>query len=251
MRLERRTLSQAVTAAVLERIRTGELRPGDRLPTEKGLMAEYGVGRNAAREAVQALVAMGLVNVRPGRGATVLSIEGSAMDTATVSALLGDQTIEDLYEFRRLLEIEIAQRAAERATDDERDEIETILGRFDRAHARGQSTSALDDEFHAALARASHNALYITMLDAVSGLIASARRLTASVPWAVERAIVEHREILATVSAHDPTAAAEVMRRHLDGAIQAIREGRRESGPPRDDDPPEDMGVMASGSRLQ
>lgn len=225
-RVERRTLSQAVTAAVLERIRAGELRPGDRLPTEKGLMAEYGVGRNAAREAVQALVAMGVVDVRPGRGATVLAIEGGVMDTATVSALLGDQTIDDLYEFRRLLEIEIAERAAERATDEDLAETEAVLARFRRAHERGEPTSELDDEFHAALARSSHNALYITVLDAISGLIASARRLTWSVPWAVERAIAEHDEILAAVSAHDPAAAAEVMRRHLDGAIAAIREGR-------------------------
>lgn len=227
MRPERRTLSQAVTAAVLERIRAGEFRPGDRLPTEKGLMAEYGVGRNAAREAVQALVAMGLVDVRPGRGATVLAIQGGAMDAATVSALLEDQTVDDLYEFRRLLEIEIAQRAAERATEEDLDELATILSRFRRAHARGRSTSALDDEFHAALAQASQNAIYVTVLDAVSDLIAGARRLTMRVPWAVERALVEHEEILDAVSSRQPDVAADVMRRHLDGAIEAIREGRR------------------------
>jgi DNA-binding FadR family transcriptional regulator len=227
MRPERRTLSQAVTAAVLERIHAGEFRPGDRLPTEKGLMEEYGVGRNAAREAVQALVAMGLVDVRPGRGATVIAIEGGAMDTATLSALLGDHAVDDLYEFRRLLEVEVAQRAAERATEEDIERLASVLTRFRRQHARGGLTSDLDDEFHATLALASGNAVYATVLDAVSGLIASARRLTLSVPWAVERALIEHDEILAAVRAHDPGAAAEVMRRHLDGAIEAIREGRR------------------------
>ena len=66
MQLGRQTLSQAVSAAVLDRIRSGEFGPGDRLPTEKSLMAEYGVGRNSVREAVQALVTLGLVDVRPG-----------------------------------------------------------------------------------------------------------------------------------------------------------------------------------------
>jgi len=89
MAVGRQTLSQAVSAAVLERIRTGEFAPGDRLPTEKVLMQEYGVGRNSVREAVQALVTLGIVEVRPGRGATVIGIEPEdALDAEMVSVLL-------------------------------------------------------------------------------------------------------------------------------------------------------------------
>src|SRR5215204_5072864 len=112
-----RTLSQAVTEAILDRIRAGEYRPGDRLSTEKGLMEQFGVGRNVVREAVQGLVAMGLVDVRPGRGAVVIGVDTSrAMDPGTVAALLLDQTVDDLNEFRAVIEVEIATRAAARAT---------------------------------------------------------------------------------------------------------------------------------------
>jgi len=94
-----RTLSQAVTEAILDRIRAGEYRPGDRLSTEKGLMEQFGVGRNVVREAVQGLVAMGLVDVRPGRGAVVIGVDTSrAMDPGTVAALLLDQTVDDRTE---------------------------------------------------------------------------------------------------------------------------------------------------------
>ncbi|MGZ4267756.1 MAG: FadR/GntR family transcriptional regulator [Solirubrobacteraceae bacterium] len=234
-----------MTAAVLDRIRAGEFRPGDRLPTEKGLMAEYGVGRNAAREAVQALVAMGLVDVRPGRGATVLAVEAGAMDSATVAALLQDHTVDHLYEFRRLLEVEIARRAAERASEDDIEELEDVLARFCRAYERGRRTDAIDDEFHAALAAASHNPVYSTVLDAVGDLISSARRLASSVPWAVERALTEHDELLAAVADHDPDAAADIMGRHIDGAIEAIREGRRAVAGPDGDAPPEDTTAVA------
>jgi DNA-binding FadR family transcriptional regulator len=222
----RRTLGQAVTAAVLDRIRNGELRPGDRLPTEKGLMEAYGVGRNAAREAVQALVAIGVVDVRPGRGATVIGVDAdAALDGAVMSALLEDKSVDNLYEFRRLLEIEIARRAAERATEEDVEEIATCLAAFRIAARRGRPVSAVDDEFHAALARASHNEIFVTVLDAISGLVAHHRRQAERVPWAVERALAEHTELHEAVARHDVEAAAAVMAEHLEGAILAIREG--------------------------
>jgi GntR family transcriptional repressor for pyruvate dehydrogenase complex len=227
MQLGRQTLSQAVSAAVLDRIRSGEFGPGDRLPTEKLLMQEYGVGRNSVREAVQALVTLGLVDVRPGRGATVIGIESDAvMDAETISVLLKEEAVDDLYAFRRLLEVEIATRAAVAATPHDLEQIAASIRAFESALEQGRPISKLDDEFHAAVARASHNAIYATVLDAVSGLIANARRLTMNVPWASQRAQVEHQRLYEAISAHDPDAAAAIMGMHLDSAIQAIAEGR-------------------------
>ncbi|HEY3614220.1 MAG TPA: FadR/GntR family transcriptional regulator [Gaiellales bacterium] len=227
MLLGRQTLSQAVSAAVLERIRSGEFGPGDRLPTEKSLMAEYGVGRNSVREAVQALVTLGLVDVRPGRGATVIAIESDAvMDAETISVLLKEEAVDDLYAFRRLLEIEIASRAAAVATPADLEGIAASIRAFESALEQGRPISTLDDEFHAAVARASHNAIYATVLDAVSGLIANARRLSMNVPWASQTAKVEHARLYEAIAAHDSEAAAEIMRTHLDSAIAAIEEGR-------------------------
>jgi GntR family transcriptional regulator, transcriptional repressor for pyruvate dehydrogenase complex len=230
MQLGRQTLSQAVSAAVLERIRSGEFGPGDRLPTEKSLMAEYGVGRNSVREAVQALVTLGLVDVRPGRGATVIAIDSEAvMDSETISVLLKEEAVDDLYAFRRLLEIEIASRAAVAATPDDLEGIAASIRAFESALEQGRPISMLDDEFHAAVAKASHNAIYATVLDAVSGLIANARRLSMNVPWASQRARLEHQQLFEAIAAHDPEAAAKIMGTHLDSAIEAIEEGRRKA----------------------
>ena len=227
MQLGRQTLSQAVSAAVLERIRSGEFAPGDRLPTEKMLMEEYGVGRNSVREAVQALVTLGLVEVRPGRGATVIGIESvNALDAETLSALLKEEAVDDLCAFRRLLESEASACAAVNATDDEIDEIARCAAAFEHAYAGGVPVSPADDAFHAAIARASHNSVYATMLDAVSVLIANARRLTEHVSWAVPRAIEEHALVLEAIRVHDGDAAGTAMRRHIDSAIEAIHLGR-------------------------
>src|SRR4051812_33479187 len=193
----RQTLSQAVSAAVLERIRAGEFGPGDRLPTEKSLMEQYGVGRNSVREAVQALVTLGLVDVRPGRGATVIGIDpASALDAETVSVLLKEEAVDDLYAFRRLLEVETATRAAEVATDADVAQIQACSAEFERCLTYGQPSSVADDAFHAAVARASHNTIYATMLDAVGGLIANARRLALQVSWAPVRAHDQHARLL-------------------------------------------------------
>jgi GntR family transcriptional regulator, transcriptional repressor for pyruvate dehydrogenase complex len=230
MQLGRQTLSQAVSAAVLDRIRSGEFGPGDRLPTEKSLMAEYGVGRNSVREAVQALVTLGLVDVRPGRGATVIAIDSDAvMDSETISVLLKEEAVDDLYAFRRLLEIEIASRAAIAATPDDIEGIAASIRAFESALEQGRPISRLDDEFHAAVAKASHNAIYATVLDAVSGLIANARRLSMNVPWASQRARVEHQQLYEAIAAHDAEAAGEIMGTHLDSAVEAIEEGRKKA----------------------
>jgi GntR family transcriptional repressor for pyruvate dehydrogenase complex len=232
MQLGRQTLSQAVSAAVLERIRSGEFGPGDRLPTEKMLMEEYGVGRNSVREAVQALVTLGLVEVRPGRGATVIGIESeNALDPEVLAALLKEEAVDDLCAFRRLLEAETSACAAVHATEAEISEIARLQETFEQAYAHGAPASGVDDAFHAAIARASHNSVYATMLDAVSGLIANARRLTEAVPWAIPRAVEEHYRILEAIRARDAEAAADAMRRHIDSAIESIQAGRRMAEP--------------------
>jgi DNA-binding FadR family transcriptional regulator len=232
MQLGRQTLSQAVSAAVLERIRSGEFAPGDRLPTEKMLMEEYGVGRNSVREAVQALVTLGLVEVRPGRGATVIGIDSdSALDAEILSALLKEDAVDDLCAFRRLLEAETCACAARNASDDEIAEIEHRRAAYEDAYARGMAISAADNAFHAAIARASRNSVYATMLDAVSILIANARRLSERVPWAIPRAIEEHARVLESIKARDADGAAAAMRTHIDSAIEAIHLGRSLGGP--------------------
>ena len=227
MHLERQTLSQAISADVLARIRAGEFEPGDRLPAERSLMREYGVGRNAAREAVQALVTLGLVEVRPGLGATVLDGNGGqALDSEMISVLLSQAAVDDLHAFRRLLEVEIARTAATRATPRDLEAIASNIRAFESAHEQGRPVTDYDDAFHAAVAQASHNPVYASVLGSVSGLIANVRRLAMCVPWALRSAEVEHRLLYDALGAHDPGRAAEIMALHLDHAIEAVAEGR-------------------------
>jgi GntR family transcriptional regulator, transcriptional repressor for pyruvate dehydrogenase complex len=223
-----RTLSQAVTEAILDGIRSGEYRPGDRIPTEKGLMRQYGVGRNVAREAVQALVAMGLVEVRPGRGGIVLGFDAArAMDPGMVAALLLDQTVDDLTEFQRVMEVEIATCAAARATDADVQTIRDQLDRYRTQIERDQPLADAELSFHEAIAKASHNDVFVQVLETLHEVLSKAREMTEGIEWARSRSLEEHELIVTAIEARDPGAARNAMLRHMELAAEATAEARR------------------------
>lgn len=224
----RQTLSQAVTQAMLERFRLGEFRVGDRLATEQELMQEFGVGRNVAREAVRALVVMGLVDVRPGRGAVVIGLwSGDGGDVSTLSALLADEAVDDLYEFRSVIEVAIAERAAVRASDAD---LHAVRRQFDRFRAAADDDPLAlveaDIAFHSAIARASHNAVYVQILDSLQERLALARNLTVDIPWVRERTRQDHQQIMEALAQRQPAQAATAMRSHMELAIAGVKEAR-------------------------
>lgn len=223
----RQTLSQSVAAQLMAAVAAGEYRVGDKLPPERELMESFGVGRNTVREAIQSLVARGICEVRPGRGTTVLRIDGrSALEGQNLSSLLADSAIDDLYEFRMLLETDAAARAAERADDDDRASITAALERYEEAAKTQSGTYRRDVEFHAAIARASHNTAYAAALDAVSSTLVQIRRATDEVPGAIEQAVIEHGHIARYILDGNQAAARAAMTMHIQTAFQTLSAAR-------------------------
>jgi DNA-binding FadR family transcriptional regulator len=221
----RRNLSQAVGEELLTAIREGRLRPGERLPPERELMERFSVGRNTIREAVQSLAAMGVLDVRPGRGTMVLSTpKESALDAVTLAALLDGQTVLDLYEFRRLLEVETAGLATQRGTDEDIAAIRAALEHYGQALAEGRPGYPADIDFHRAVADASHNAIFIRVLAAIGDLIVGARRAVEPALDARHAALADHERIYEAIAARDTDGARTAMRNHMTNAIEFIRE---------------------------
>lgn len=233
--LARKNLSQLIVDQLLEKIEAGEFRPGERLPTEQGLMELFSVGRNTVREAVQSLVSRGILEVRPRRGAVVIGATGRELGVALgLAARLEEHAIDDLYEFRRILEVEIAARAAENATAQDLQTMEAALADYEEALAARLPTHAADVAFHRALAVASRNSVYVSMIDFVADALTAARRWTAQLPNAVQLARTQHAEILAAVKAEDAERAREAMKAHLTSARRALAralERRRRAQP--------------------
>src|SRR5262245_10862889 len=114
------SLAQHVLDQLLEQIRTGAVRPGDRIPSEHELMKIMNVGRSSVREALRGLIALGLLETSPGRGATIVGGPsdplGALASTRRSIESLQQTALLDLLEVRECLEAQAARLAAQRAT---------------------------------------------------------------------------------------------------------------------------------------
>jgi GntR family transcriptional repressor for pyruvate dehydrogenase complex len=125
-------LSDKVMDAILEMIAAGRLKPGDALPAERELGAQFGVSRTVIREAVRALAAKGLLEVRSGSGVRVVAVEPEQVSESMrhyVNSSMMDYAKVD--EVRRVLEVAAAGLAAERATDEDIAAMDDTIVRFE------------------------------------------------------------------------------------------------------------------------
>jgi GntR family transcriptional repressor for pyruvate dehydrogenase complex len=224
-------LSDQAAKALENLIVGGVLKSGSRLPAERELAAMFGVSRTVIREAVQNLAARGLLDVHSGGGSVVT---GPSADSVSESLQLlvrspdAGIALDHLHEVRRVLEVEIAERAAERATEENITELEAIVQELEAE--RGVEASArLDVEFHRALAVAARNPLFIILLDSIGGLLLAIRRMSFDHPETAPKARYHHRNIFEEVKRRDPSAARQAMSAHLDESEDTMRAVLRDS----------------------
>ncbi len=202
---------------MLETILARRLRPGDRLPSERELGEQFGVSRTVIREAVRSLAAKGVIEVRSGSGLRVAAVEATNV-TESMSLFLrhsSDLDYPKVHEVRTILEVEIARIAAERATDADVDFLTDVCRRMEAAIDDVEAAAPLDVEFHRAIARSTHNELFLVLLDAIGDALLEVRRENLSVGSGAET-IALHRRILERIAAHDPDGACAAMKEHLD-----------------------------------
>lgn len=213
-------LSDKVADAMLATILRRGLRPGEPLPSERELGEQYGVSRTVIREAVRALGARGVVVSRAGRGLMVAAVGPEEVSTSMRLYLHGREEMpySQVNEVRSLLEIQIAGLAAERGTDDEIAELEQLCEEMKLADDV-EFQARTDVEFHRALARMTHNELYLILLDSIGGIMLEIRRATFAKQEEMEQAYNPHRAIADRVKAHDAEGAREAMRNHLEQAV--------------------------------
>lgn len=216
----RRPLSDGVVEDLRERIVSGEVSPGDKVPSESELMARHGVSRTVVREAVSRLQAEGLVHTRRGSGSFALAPPPSdPTRTLPVPRTLAQR--RELLAFRVGVEAEAAALAAAHRSPQALAMLDRALADFAAAGAHPSAALLSDFDFHRAVAQAAHNSY---LLRAVSDLgptmIAMPRRRLAPdggevTPDRLERVTAEHRAVRDAIAEGDPTAAAAAMRVHL------------------------------------
>ena len=210
---------ERVAEQIEKRILDGELRVGDRLPTERELAEQFRVSRTAVREALKILAQKGLVDMRPGRGTIVIDGAREAMENSIgllMKMKVGEVGSSDnLVEVRTILETEIAALAAARATEKDIAAMREAIRIMDESLDDADEFIAADNGFHEALAQATQNALILTLLNSIVSLLSEQRKQIFTVEGGPQRGQLHHRRILESVIRRDPASARAAMRAHL------------------------------------
>lgn len=233
--IQRQTITTQVIEHLLNLIKSGQVKPGDRLPTEKQLTEELSVSRTCVREAIKSLESLHLIRVRPKIGAIVLEPSPSALinrDQLSTSAHL--QRTDTLIEFRRILELGLAALAAEKSSEEDWTKLRAILSDHERAVKIDRSTpegdrrfyeeaSEANVRFHQAIAEATRNPFAILVLGAISEPLARRSRRTNEMPGEAESGLREHWSIYRAIRERNPERARSAMRTHIQNAERAAR----------------------------
>lgn len=230
--LPRASLAEQVANELSRLIVDGTFPPESAMPSEGQLAERFGVSRASVREAVKMLAARGLIQVRHGVG---LFASGSSYKPVTDALQLLFQrehvAPEELVEVRRLLEVEIAGLAAERATGEDLERIAAALEDLGQLDAPVEAQIAADTEFHVALARAAHNPIYLAVSEAVRQPLAASMRATYPLDGGPAHRYQEHATVFQAVRSRRPADARQAMAGMLETSALALeRHARREAG---------------------
>ncbi|HZU69109.1 MAG TPA: FadR/GntR family transcriptional regulator [Ktedonobacteraceae bacterium] len=220
---------EQIAMQIEQRILSGELREGDRLPTERELANQFQASRTAVREAMKTLAQKGLVDMRPGRGTIVIDGTSQAMRHSLGLMMRVGQPNKtvDLVEVREILEPEIAALAAARAQPEQILTMQAAVEVMDVSLNDADAFIAADNDFHRALAKATQNELILALLDSVVDLLSAQRKQIFAVAGGPERGQVHHKLLLAAVMRKDPEAARKAMQAHLKQVRDDVVAGTR------------------------
>jgi GntR family transcriptional repressor for pyruvate dehydrogenase complex len=208
-KIKRSGVAEEIINMIKEAMMNDEIRPGDRLPTEIEFTEQLGIGRNAVREAMKMLSALGVIDIRRGDGTYITEEPSSKILTPLVFAmLLKTKTTKELVELRTMIEVGYCQMAAVNATDDDFELIEKTKVEWED-HARSpqldiDQLAQADLDFHYAILNATHNSLVITMGQMVEELYFSSIHNALTNKEILEWGFKGHQRILDALRTREP-----------------------------------------------
>ena len=213
-RVPRRKLAESVAQQLLEAV--SGLPPGTRVPSERELTKELGVGRSTVREALNGLAVLGVVEIRHGQGVFVLGEVDTNGETGVLEAALERGVTKEFIEARLLVEVEVVRMAASRRTDEDLRQLEAALEEQERC-LTGDVEPLLDiaANFNVLLAEAAHNEVLVAIIQSFVALMIERGPKIYSLDGFREWDLAEHRGLYEAVRDQDGDLAATRMRQHI------------------------------------
>lgn len=212
----RTTSAQSVARQLLDMLRRGVWKAGERLPTEKELTERLAVGRSTVREALQILATLNVVQPTPGQGTFIKQpTTADVLRTDLLAFLIGNTDALHLLEAREMIEPATIRLACLRATEADFARIEALLDAHAAALQAGQPVSEHAARFHVLMAEAAHNQVAVIFMTSILELLMQRGRRFDHIPGYQARELAEHRALLAVLRARDPDRAADALLRHI------------------------------------
>jgi GntR family transcriptional repressor for pyruvate dehydrogenase complex len=211
------SLSSQIVSDTRDALFAKKLKPGDFLGTENDLASRYGVSRIVARDALRTLQALGIVEIKMGKGGGARIARGNPRLFAEALAVqldLTGVTPSEIMDAQRAIECLAAELAAENATDADIARLRKLIADAEEAIADAVLSTRLGAEFHMAVAEASHNRVLVVQLISLQHV--SWPRQNPTLTKQVMRRIIDvHKELLALIEIRDPAGARKLMDDHV------------------------------------
>jgi GntR family transcriptional repressor for pyruvate dehydrogenase complex len=226
--IRKSTAPEMVVEQLLCKIRSGEIPPGSRLPSQRDLALSFGVGRSSIREALNALAVMGHLDVQQGRGTFVSSrMPGTDPSLQKLKAALKAGSLLDVIELRETLECKAAELAAERIESRQLVRLKQALREMEESANDYRRFFKADLEFHTILSEATVNRVFSEMLSFLLEKVTEHHdqfqtRLLSSEYRA--HSIRTLKQVLACLEREDGRGAAEWMRDHLNAIRRELKD---------------------------
>jgi GntR family transcriptional repressor for pyruvate dehydrogenase complex len=232
--IERRSISEQVANRIMAMIKSGNLKSGDRLPTEAQMGIAFGISRPPLREALKALTLMGVLESRQGGRYTVTDLSPSRLVAPfNVMLSVSDYDVNEHFEARTVVDLELIRLCTERATPDARQRIMQHAVDGKAFYHDPVAFRLLDIEFHQSLNDAADNRLLSALAQGLYDIGLDVRRVASAMPGNIEKSVGQHIEVADAVMANDPPGAVAAYRRHLehgrDTTFEAMANARPQS----------------------
>lgn len=217
------TTADKVISKIKELISSGVLKPGDRLPAERKMALDFGVGRTQIRESLHKLEFYGIIKTLPQSGSIINGLDINTLD-GLISDVLNLQSYDffSLVETRVLLEVNAIKLCAERSTEKDINKLEKAHENYLKYFETPDRVS-YDFAFHRAIAEASHNPVFKAMLMIViPDIMAIYQRDRICAPNVAVSD--EHQQMLDAIKNKDGERASEIMTKHLQGVLDFAKE---------------------------
>ena len=211
------SLSSQIIADVRDALFAKRLKPGDVLGTENEIATRYGVSRIVARDALRTLEALGIAEIRMGKGGGAKVARGNPKLFAEALAVQLDLTgvsVAEIMDAQRAIECLAAELAAENATEADVAKLRQLLADAEANLDDVERTTQLGAEFHLAIAEASHNRVLVVQLISLQH-VSWPRRNPTMTPKVARRVLDVHRELLALIEIRDAAGARKLMDEHV------------------------------------